>query len=261
MIPRVLTIAGSDSSGGAGIQADLKTFAALGVYGMSVITAVTAQNTLGVADVFDVSADAVAAQIDAVMTDLPTETVKTGMLSTASNVDAVAAKVREYRIQTLVVDPIIVSSSGASLLTADGFAALRENLLPLAFLVSPNLDEAGALVDGTVGTVSEMEEAARAVYEMGPPYVLVKGGHLEGPAVDVLFDGDTTLRLSQERVPTADTHGTGCILSAAITANLARGMAAPEAVGAGKAFLTRALANSLRMGGGSGPCDPTGSRV
>ena len=195
MIPRALTIAGSDSSGGAGIQADLKTFAALKVYGMSAITAVTAQNTLGVNDVFEVPADVVAAQIDAVMTDLPTEAVKTGMLSTAANVEVVAAKVREYRIQALVVDPITTSSSGTSLLRGDGVAALRESLLPLAFLVSPNLDEAAVLVEGHVGNVSDMEEAARALYEMGPRYVLVKGGHLEkGPAVDVLFDGKAMLR-------------------------------------------------------------------
>ena len=262
MIPRALTIAGSDSGGGAGIQADLKTFAALSVYGMSAITAVTAQNTLGVTDVFEVPANVVAAQIDAVMTDLPTETVKTGMLSTAANVEVVAAKVREYRIRALVVDPITASSSGTSLLGGDGVAALRESLLPLAFLVSPNLDEASALVEGHVGNVSDMEEAARALYEMGPRYVLVKGGHLEkGPAVDVLFDGEAMSRLSERRVDTADTHGTGCVLSAAITANLARGMGAHEAVKAGKKFLTRALANSLRMGSGSGPCDPTATRV
>ena len=262
MIPRALTIAGSDSSGGAGIQADLKTFAALGVYGMSAITAVTSQNTLGVTDVFHVPADVVASQIDAVMADIPTETVKTGMLSTAANVEVVAEKVREYRIQTVVVDPITASSSGTSLLRGDGIAALRESLLPLAFLVSPNLDEAGALVEGHVRDVFDMEEAARAVYEMGPRYVIVKGGHLEeGPAVDVVFDGETMLRLSEERVRTTDTHGTGCVLSAAITANLARGMGALEAVRAGKEFLTRALANSLRMGGGSGPCDPTGLGV
>lgn len=260
MIPRALTIAGADSSGGAGIQADLKTFAALGVYGMSAITAVTAQNTLGVVEIFDIPSQIVAAQIDAVMTDLRTETVKIGMLSTVENIEVVAAKVGEYQIQTLVVDPIASSSSGTPLLVDDGLAVLRDSLFPAAFLVSPNLDEAAALVEGPVRNVSAMEEAARAIYSMGPKYVLVKGGHLrDGPAVDVLFDGKTMTHLCEERVETTNTHGTGCVLSAAITANLALGVGAEESVRRGKEFLTRALTNSFPIGSGSGPCDPTGA--
>ncbi len=259
MIPRVLTIAGSDSSGGAGIQADLKTFSSLKVYGMSVVTAITAQNTVGVTNLCEVDPEVVTAQIDAVMTDIPTDFVKTGMLASREIVEVVAEKVRDYGIQSLVVDPIMFSGSGTPLLGTDGIGALRSLLVPLSFLITPNLDEAGVLSYRKIDSLSEMEDAACRIYEMGPRNVLVKGGHLgSGPAVDVFFDGKYLVRLPGERVLTSDAHGTGCVLSAAITAYLARGLAIDDAVRSGKTFVTEAIRRSLRLGQGPGPCDPVG---
>ena len=258
-VPRVLTIAGSDSGGGAGIQADLKTLSALKVYGMSAITAITAQNTVGVLDVFHVDPRLVASQIDAVMTDIPTEFVKTGMLGNRGIVEVVAQKLRDYGVRSLVVDPIMFAGSGTSLLSSDGIDAVTSLLFPLSRLVTPNLDEAAALINRKIGSPSDMEEAARQIHGMGPESVLVKGGHLtSGPALDVFYDGKEIVRFQDERLRVPDAHGTGCVLSAAITAYLSRGVAIEEAVLEGKRFVTAAIRRSLRIGKGKGPCDPVG---
>ena len=257
-IKTALTIAGSDPSGGAGIQADLKTFCRLHVYGMSVITALTAQNTLGVSGVLDVPSEFVGQQLDAVLSDMPVGAVKTGMLRSASNIETVAAKISRYAIANLVVDPVMASSSGTRLLDPDAVAILRRAMLPLALVVTPNLDEARALTGRAVRTVDEMEAAARDIHAMGARHVLIKGGHLEGDAVDVLYDGNAVTALKGERIPAADAHGTGCVLSAAITGYLANGHSVAAAVRCGKEFVTNAIKNRLRIGRGPGPCDPLG---
>lgn len=258
VIPKALTIAGSDPSGGAGIQADLKTFSRLRVYGMAVITALTAQNTTGVSGVSEVDPDFVARQLDMVLTDLPPDGAKTGMLTTTAIIEVVAAKVRQYGITKLVLDPVMASKSGAVLLKSDAVEVLRRDLLPLALLTTPNIEEAAILTGRDVRTLEAMEEAARAIHGWGPKCVLVKGGHLEGDAVDVFFDGTEFLRLRSERIPARDSHGTGCVLSAAVTAYLALGKPLQEAVRLGKDFVTGAIRLGLRIGSGSGPCDPLG---
>jgi hydroxymethylpyrimidine/phosphomethylpyrimidine kinase len=253
MIPTALTIAGSDPSGGAGIQADLKTFSSLDVYGMSVIAALTAQNTQGVRDVMHVPADFVGLQLDAVLTDIPPAAVKTGMLGTAAVVDIVAHKIRRHGVTNLVVDPVMVSSSGVHLLEHAGEDMLKRALLPLALVVTPNLSEAAVLTGTQVNGLQEMEEAARRLHRMGARNVLIKGGHLEGDAVDVFFDGSRMQRLSSPRASTTDLHGTGCVLSAAITAWLACGVPLDDAVQRAKRYVTEAIENSLRLGKGTGP--------
>lgn len=255
-IPRALSIAGSDSGGGAGIQADLKTFSALGVFGMTAITAVTAQNTVEVTGIVELPPEEVGKQIDAVVTDIGVDAAKTGMLSSAPIIEVVADRIRRHRIGRLVVDPVMISKAGAPLLRPDATAALRRMLLPLALVVTPNLHEAGALAGREIRTVEEMEEVARALAALGPRYVVVKGGHLEGGAVDVVFDGARIERLEARRVRTERTHGTGCVFSAAITAGLARGTDVPEAIRSAKAFITRAIEAALPLGRGHGPADP-----
>jgi hydroxymethylpyrimidine/phosphomethylpyrimidine kinase len=259
MIPRALTIAGSDSGGGAGIQADLKTFAVLGVFGTSAVTALTAQNTCAVTGVVEVDPAFVAAQIDAVVTDIGVDAVKTGMLATAGIIEAVADRIRHHRIAQVVVDPVMVAKSGAPLLRPDAVDALRTRLLPLALVVTPNLPEASVLAGGmAITTVAEMEEAARAIAALGPRYVVVKGGHRDdsSEAVDVLYGDGRTHRLVAVRVHTPHTHGTGCIFSAAIAAYLARGAQPPAAVEAAKRFVTAAVAGALALGRGRGPANP-----
>ena len=259
MIPTALTIAGSDPSGGAGIQADLKTFSSLKVYGMSVVTAVTAQNTRGVSEVFDVPPNAIGAQIDAVMMDIPPAALKVGMLSNAANAVAVADRLGQYDVEMMVLDPVLVSTSGAELLVSDALDILRTRLVPMSFLLTPNLDEAEALLGVSVRTLAQMEKAAHSLQEMGAKSVLVKGGHLEEEeAIDVFFDGQEVQQLIGERLPAPDSHGTGCVLSASITAYLARGRSLEEAVSGGKAFTEQAIRNGLRLGKGIGPCDPLG---
>ena len=253
MIPTALTIAGSDPSGGAGIQADLKTFSSLGVYGMSVVAALTAQNTQGVRDVMHVPADFVGLQLDAVLTDIPPGAVKTGMLGTAAVVDIVSHKIRRHGVTHLVVDPVMVSSSGVHLLEHSGEDMLKRALLPLALLVTPNLSEASVLTGIEVKDLQGMEEAARRLHRMGARNVLIKGGHLEGDAVDVFFDGSRIQKLSSPRASTRDLHGTGCVLSAAITAWLASGVPLYDAVERAKRYVTEAIENSLRLGKGTGP--------
>lgn len=255
-IPRALTIAGSDSGGGAGIQADLKTFSALGVFGMTAITAVTAQNTVGVTAVVEIPPEDVGRQIDAVATDIGVDAAKTGMLSSAPIIEVVAERIKRYRIANLVVDPVMISKAGAPLLRPEAMTTLRRLVLPLALVVTPNLHEAGALLGREIRTVEEMEAAARALADLGPKYVVVKGGHLEGAAVDVMLGGGRVERLEARRIETPHTHGTGCVFSAAITAGLARGQDVPDAVRAAKRFITRAIETALPLGRGHGPANP-----
>ncbi|MHB1133389.1 MAG: bifunctional hydroxymethylpyrimidine kinase/phosphomethylpyrimidine kinase [Chloroflexota bacterium] len=248
-----LTIAGSDSGGGAGIQADLKTFAALGVYGMSALTAITAQNTVGVAAVHELPPDFVGAQIDAVMTDIGCQAAKTGMLANAAIIKVVAAKVREHRIPNLVVDPVMVAKSGDTLLRRDAVAALKELLLPLAYVVTPNVPEAEEIVGWHIESEDEFRRAAAAIQAMGPRYVVVKGGHRPGEPIDLLYDGREYREFSAPRLPGRNTHGTGCTFAAAIAALLARGLPALEAVAGAKVYLTRAIEQSFAIGQGHGP--------
>lgn len=257
-LPRALTIAGSDSGGGAGIQADLKVFFAFGCHGMSAITALTAQNTLGVLGVHEVPPAFVIAQIDAVASDIGVDAAKTGMLSSAPIVEATAKAIETHSIQRLVVDPVFVSKHRDRLLAEDAIDALKEHLLPLAAVITPNLFEVEGLLGGSVRTLDEMRDAARALKDLGPRAVLVKGGHLarSDVAVDVLFDGQELTELEGPRFDTEDTHGTGCALSAAIVARLAHGDGLVDAVRAAKDFVSGAIEHSLRLGAGFGPVNP-----
>ena len=250
-----LTIAGSDSGGGAGIQADLRTFAAHGLHGASAITAVTAQNTVAVVDYVALEPRMVVAQIDAVASDMPVAAVKTGMLATGPIVEAVAEAVARWRLPHLVVDPVMVAKSGDRLLDPAAEAAYRERLFPLAEVVTPNLAEAEALLRRPVRTIEAMAQAARDLHALGPGAVLVKGGHLEGDPVDVFFDGRRLEELRAPRIDTRHTHGTGCTLSAAIAARLALGADALEAARGAKEYLTEAIRGAYALGRGAGPVD------
>ena len=264
--PRALTIAGSDSGGGAGIQADLKTFGALGVFGMTAITAVTVQNTKGVTGYEELSPQMVGDQIRAVATDIGVDAAKTGMLASASIVGAVAEAVTETGIPNLVVDPVFVSKHGHALLAPEAVEALRTLILPLATLVTPNLPEAAGLSGFDVETADDMERAAEAILRFGPAAVLVKGGHLKGGRLtgdragersdDLFFDGERLLWIEGARFDTPHTHGTGCVLSSAIAAYLARGEDLLTAVRQGKTFVGEAIRHSLAIGHGIGPVDP-----
>lgn len=256
MRPVALTIAGSDSGGGAGIQADLKTFSALGVFGASAITALTAQNTQGVRAVEDVSSAMVAAQIDAVCEDMAVGGVKVGMVSRVETITAVAARLRHYGLRP-ILDPVMVATSGDRLLQPDAIGALRRDLVPLARLVTPNLPEA-ALLTGTQAAVNEddMLKQAQAILRAGADAVLMKGGHGKGPdSTDILFEGSVVTRFPAPRIQTPNTHGTGCTLSAAIAAGLVRGLPLGEAVAEAKAYLHAALeaGATLSVGKGRGP--------
>ena len=257
MIPNVLTIAGSDSGGGAGIQADLKTFSALGVYGASVIAALTAQNTKGVTGIHDVPPDFVRAQLDAVFEDITIKAVKIGMVSRPEVIEAVAAWLEWHDARIVVLDPVMVAKSGDPLLREEAVQTLRERLLPLATLITPNLPEAGVLLGREPARDEHgMVEMAAALRALGPFAVLLKGGHLEGgEAIDVLDDGAEPLVLSARRIETEATHGTGDTLSSAIAALLARGLSLREAVRGAKTYLTRAIeaAGELQVGQGHGP--------
>jgi len=251
-IPRALTIAGSDSGGGAGIQADLKTFSAFRVFGMSVITAVTAQNSVGVQGVENLPPAFVAQQLRSVLSDFGADAAKCGMLSTAPIIEAVADMLAEHPIRRLVVDPVMVAKSGDPLLRPDARAALIGRILPLALVVTPNLPEAEALSGIPVTGREGMEEAARRIHALGPRHVLVKGGHLEGDALDLLWDGRDFTELSAPRVDSPNTHGTGCTFSAAIVAGLALGQSLAEAVRRAKAYVTRAIEEGFQAGRGVG---------
>ena len=250
---KALTIAGSDSSGGAGIQADLKTFAAHGVYGMSVITAITAQNSLGVLAVQDILPDIIARQIEAIFADMGTDAVKVGMVSQPETIRTIAAGLRKYAAPLVVIDPVMVSKSGYHLLQPEAEAVLVKELLPLATVVTPNIPEAEAILARTISTLTDMEAAARAIHAMGAKTVLLKGGHRAEDATDILFDGHVCRRLEAPRVPTKNTHGTGCTLSSAIAANLARGMSVEAAVVGAKQYITVAIEHALSIGKGVGP--------
>lgn len=253
-IPRALTIAGSDSGGGAGIQADLKTFAALGVYGSSAITAITAQNTLGVRMAEELPVALIEEQIDAVMEDIGADAAKTGMLSSSAIIEAVAGRVRQWKLR-LVVDPVMRAKGGDPLLHPEAVHALCTILLPLAEVVTPNLPEAEVLVGRSISTLEEMREAARAIHAQGPRYVVVKGGHREAEPVDVYFDGEHFVELSVQRIETQHTHGTGCTFSSAITAFLARGATVEQAVRSAKQYITEAIRHAPGIGHGHGPVE------
>jgi len=249
-----VTIAGSDSSGGAGIQADLKTFSALGVYGASVITALTAQNTQGVRAIHDVPAEFVTSQIDAVFSDLDVDAVKIGMLSRAATIEAVAGGIERHRMKNVVLDPVMIATSGDRLLHSDAIDALRQLLLPRAHVITPNLPEAAVLLDAPVAKdESEMRVQAQRLLALGATAVLIKGGHGSGAeSVDLLVDACGTERLAAPRFATRNTHGTGCTLSSAIAAGLAKGLSLIEAARAAKSYVTAAIAAADRLSVGSG---------
>jgi len=252
--PRALTVAGSDSGGGAGIQADLKTFSAFGVYGTSAITAVTAQNTLGVRAIHEVPPQVVAAQIDAVLEDIGADAVKTGMLSSAAIIEAVADRLRAHSVTALVVDPVMVAKSGDVLLRPEAVQALLQLILPMAAVVTPNAPEAGVLSGIEVSDAESAREAARRIHALGAAIVIVKGGHLDGDRSDDLyFDGGDFEVLSGRRIVTPHTHGTGCTFSAAIAAGLALGLAPLAAAREARAFLQGAIEHAEPLGAGHGP--------
>jgi hydroxymethylpyrimidine/phosphomethylpyrimidine kinase len=253
-IPRALTIAGSDSGGGAGIQADLKTFAAMGVYGTSAITAVTAQNTLGVDAWLAMPEALVAAQIDAVMRDIGAHAVKTGMLPTAAIIETVAAKMRDHGVTRLVVDPVMVAKGGQKLLEDAAVDAMRRTLLPLASVVTPNIPEAEVLTGMRIASPDDMRAAGEALVALGARAAVVKGGHLAGDAAtDVLYDGRAFRELTSVRVRTTSTHGTGCTFASAIAAGLAKGLELNAAAALAKSYVTLALQHAYPIGGGHGP--------
>ncbi|WP_234122398.1 bifunctional hydroxymethylpyrimidine kinase/phosphomethylpyrimidine kinase [Clostridium hydrogenum] len=250
---KVLTIAGSDSSGGAGIQADLKTFSAHGVFGMSVIAAVTAQNTKEVIDVQNISPDIIGKQIDAIFDDIEVDAIKIGMISEIEGIKKVAEKLKKYKPQNIVLDPVMVSKSGYSLMNPNSVETLIKELIPIVSVVTPNIPEAEIIAKIKIENISDMEMAAKIIYGMGPKNVLIKGGHLTGAAIDVLYDGEEFVYLENERIDTKNTHGTGCTLSSSIASNLALGMNIKEAVGNAKKYITTAIKHSLPIGHGSGP--------
>lgn len=256
MTRTVLTIAGSDSGGGAGIQADLKTFAALGVYGTSAITAVTAQNTLGVTAAAILSTDLVTAQIEAVAGDIQIHATKTGMLGTAAVVEAVAAAIEELELPMVVVDPVMLAKSGDRLLDDDGVRALCAELLPRALVVTPNIPEAEILAGRAIRTLADAREAARKIHDIGRSAVIVKGGHGDGEEIiDLLFDGERFVELRTPRIHTRNTHGTGCTFASAIAAHLALGQSLSDATLRAQSYVAGAIRHGLAVGKGHGPLD------
>ena len=256
---RVLTIAGSDSGGGAGIQADLKTFASLGVYGMSVITSITAQNTIGVQGIHDLPPEFVALQIDSVISDIGVDAAKTGMLSSSAIIDVVASKVKKYKIPNLVIDPVMYAKSGDPLLRPDARDTLINKLLPLSTLITPNISEAEFLSGIKIKGIEDMKKAGKKIKKRVGADVLVKGGHLRGKAVDILYTDGEFFIFESERIDTKNTHGTGCTYSAAIASELAKGYSLYDAVKSAKVFITDAIKNSIEIGKGKGPTNPIAS--
>jgi phosphomethylpyrimidine kinase len=248
-----LSIAGSDCSGGAGIQADLKTFSSLGCFGMSVIIAVVAENTSRVISIHNVTAAVIKDQIDAVFEDIEVGAVKVGMLSDIETMTAVAEKLREYNPEITVIDPVMIAKGGCALMQPYALETLKEKIIPLSFLLTPNIPEAETITKMNIKNISDMKTAAKMIYQMGAKNVLIKGGHLSGDAIDILFDGEKYHSFKSEKINTNNTHGTGCTLSSAITANLANGMDLPEAVGEAKKYVTNAIKYSLNIGKGNGP--------
>ena len=252
-IPKAMTIAGSDSGGGAGVQADLKTFAALGVYGASTLTAITAQNTVAVTAVHDIPTDVITAQIDAVLTDIGADAVKTGMLSSSDIIECVCEALEVHGVQRLVVDPVMIAKSGDALLREDAIGSLRTRLLPLAMVVTPNIPEAEALTETTIVSDADVRRAAEAIVGMGARSVVVKGGHREGPATDLFYDGKEFKEFTAPRFDTVNTHGTGCTFASAVAAGLARGMVVTDAVALAKDYVTEGICHSFSIGQGHGP--------
>lgn len=250
---KVLTIAGSDCSGGAGVQADLKTFSAHGVYGMSAIVSVVAENTARVIDIQDVTPDMIEKQIDAVFEDIGADAVKVGMLSQPCCMKAVARKLKEYRPANVVIDPVMYAKNGCPLMDPNSIDTLIEEILPMAYVLTPNIPEAEKIADMPIHSPEDMERAAKKIHEFGVQNVLVKGGHAVGDALDILYDGTRFYRFSTERINTKNTHGTGCTYSSAITANLALGLPLHKAVEQAKHYVTTAIRHSLAIGKGCGP--------
>ncbi|WP_447971066.1 bifunctional hydroxymethylpyrimidine kinase/phosphomethylpyrimidine kinase [Nitrospira sp. M1] len=253
---QVLTIAGSDSGGGAGIQADLKTFSAHNVFGMSVITSITAQNTKEVTAVYDLPLSIIEAQLDAVLSDFDVAATKIGMLSNAEIVQLVSKKLTQYERNTLILDPVMISKSGHTLLQADAIHALKTDLIPKALLITPNIHEAELLAETTVRSLADVRQACKIIQALGCQHVLIKGGHLpDKPAMDVLYDGRFFRMYPGEYIDTPHTHGTGCTYASAIAANLAKGLPLPNAIEASKRYITAAIRNGLTIGQGHGPTD------
>ena len=255
-IPKAMTIAGSDSGAGAGIQADLKTFAAFGVFGTSVVTAVTAQNTVGVTGVHEIPVDLIVAQIHSVLDDIGADAVKTGMLSSTQAIEVVSEEMARRKVERLVVDPVMVAKSGDRLLRQDAVGALRTKLIPLAAVVTPNIPEAETVAGMEINTEEDAREAARKIADMGAMSVVVKGGHLHGPPVDLLYDGRDFTEFPGERIDTRNTHGTGCTFASAIAAGLAKEKSLTEAIADAKEYVTEAIrhADALgQVGQGHGP--------
>ncbi|MBP3875019.1 MAG: bifunctional hydroxymethylpyrimidine kinase/phosphomethylpyrimidine kinase [Lachnospiraceae bacterium] len=248
-----LTIAGSDSSGGAGIQADIKTMTANGVYAMSAITALTAQNTTGVTDIMEVTPEFLKAQLDCIFTDIRPDAVKTGMVSSSALIEVIAERLRFYKAENLVVDPVMVATSGARLISEDAVGTLKKELLPLAKVITPNIPEAEVLSGRTVASEKDMEAAAKEIYEKYGCGVLCKGGHSINDANDLLYDGKELIWFNGKRINNPNTHGTGCTLSSAIASGLAKGYDLPTAVRSAKNYISCALAAMLDLGKGSGP--------
>ena len=250
---KVLTIAGSDCSGGAGIQADLKTFSAHGLFGMSVVVSVVAENTSRVIDIQDVTPDMIKKQIDAIFEDIAVDAVKIGMLSTPECMKAVAEKLVQYKPENIVIDPVMYAKNGCPLMAETAVDSLIEFIIPLADVLTPNIPEAEKIIGKSITNIEEMEAAAREIYEMGCKGVIIKGGHREGSALDVLYDGNEFTHFETERIDTKNTHGTGCTFSSAITSGLALGLSLKEAVARAKEYVTTAIKHSLEIGKGNGP--------
>ena len=250
---RAMTIAGSDSGGGAGIQADLKTFAAHGVYGTSALTAITSQNTRGVTDVLELPASLIESQIDAIISDIGADVVKTGMLSSSTVIEVVAAKARQHEMDALVVDPVMVAKGGDKLLQDDAVDALRSLLVPIALVITPNVPEAETLLGMKIETLDEAKEAAQALVGMGARAAVVKGGHLSGPPTDMLYDGEEFRAFTARRIDTTSTHGTGCTFASAIAANLAKGLPLRQSVSLAKSYVSSAIRLAQPIGSGHGP--------
>jgi len=255
MVPIALTIAGSDSSGGAGIQADLKTFTSYKVFGASVITSITAQNTVSITSIEDISIDSVEEQIDSVLGDIGADSVKTGMLCSSEVVLLVSRRIKKYKIRNLVVDPVMRSKVGVDLLKPTAVNVLKNDLLPLAMVITPNIDEAEILSGIKIENVEDMKRAALKLKELGPRWVVVKGGHLKSNdnSIDIVFDGERYIELKAERIFTENTHGTGCTFSAAICAGLAMGNETMNSIRSAKNYINGAIANSFDIGKGHGP--------
>ncbi|MCI9320758.1 MAG: bifunctional hydroxymethylpyrimidine kinase/phosphomethylpyrimidine kinase [Lachnospiraceae bacterium] len=250
---KVLSIAGSDCSGGAGIQADLKTFSAYGVFGMSVIVSVVAENTSRVTAIQDITPDMIGRQIDAVFEDIGADAVKVGMLSSPECMDAVAAKLKQYKPANVVIDPVMYAKNGCPLMDLEAIDTLIDDMIPLADVLTPNIPEAEKITGMKILSLGDMEAAARRIYAMGTKTVVVKGGHGVGDAVDVLFDGKQLCHFGTTRINTRNTHGTGCTFSSAIAAGLAKEMSVREAVEKAKSYITTAIEHSLSIGRGNGP--------